>query len=128
LNGDNQVMMKQRVIVWSLWILLLSSVPASAEVMDKELSVSSIWLYSFVSAIAGFIICRFRPSLGIISISIAGIFICGVISEVLDPVVGLYIQREFGSSYIFHICAASCFVVASHILGMILNRRQLKRS
>ena len=99
----------------------------SAEVMDKELSVPQIWLFSLVSAVVGFIVCRFRPPLGIVTLAIAGIFLCGVLSEVFDPSIGPSIQREFGPGYLFHTCAAAGVVVLSHALGIFLNRRKYKR-
>ena len=117
--------MNKRSLILSILLTALLVVPASAEVIDKVLPLPSIWQWSLIASLTGFMVCCYRPLLGIVTFFIIACFLLGSVSEVLDPTIGASIQHEVGSVYILQIIAAPC-VVVSHLFGATLNWRKFK--
>lgn len=102
--------------------LLIPSV-ASAEVMDKEPSLLSVWIVGIVAAALIFGAARLRPWLMLVLAPIFVLLSYAQLSEVLDPVVGPAIKTEAGSVYIASSWAAPTVVVLAGLLGVCARKR-----
>jgi hypothetical protein len=71
-----------------------------AEVMDKEPTVSAIWQWALIGAVAGYFLCRFRAWLLIGVLPAAALLPLGTCAEIWSFDVGPCILREAGHSYV----------------------------
>ena len=82
--------------IFAVFIAVAWTLPAYAEVMDKEPSVPMIWGAATVCSILGFIAARFKPALMVGTGAIAALYLGGVIAEIKDPTIGKAILEEAG--------------------------------
>lgn len=114
-------------IVQALIIILATSTPAIAEVMDKELSYLSIWVVAVFCSAFGFAAARFNPKYTILSATVALAEFGGVVLELHDSSVGKAIQAEEDSFYPAQVYSAIAIIVISHIIGFVLRKNKQHR-
>lgn len=107
------------------YIFLLLPGMVQAEVMDKELSLFSVWLWVIVGAAGIFFAARFRPWLLLIAVPLLSFFFYVQLSEVTDSSVGPAMLREAGYIYIVSLWAAPVLAVVGAILGWWLRKRHV---
>ena len=86
--------------VLGVLVLVLATQPVGAEVMDKEPTLRTIWLWTLVGALVGFIGCSWRIWIAIISLPPALALPGAAILELWDPSVGNDIIQEAGKGYV----------------------------
>jgi hypothetical protein len=111
---------------WQLFIIGFLIYPASAEVMDKESTLTSIWSLAICGAAIGFAACRYRPPLGIITFVVPTSYLFGAMTELLDPTVGPAIYLEAGPNYGLQILAGLGLVILCHAIGVVAHYRKKK--
>ena len=89
--------MHHRLII-ALAALLVAS-PASAEVADKEPSVSALWAWAFAFNVLAVLLEVVRPRLGLLVVPIAALSAWAGHMELSDPHVGPAILNELGLNY-----------------------------
>ena len=104
------------------------STPTAAEVMDKEMSISSIWMWSFVGSIFGFFLTKYRLWVGVINLLLFCTILYSPISEWHDPFVGPAIATEAGKNYGMKAYAAICFLILSHLAGWAIKQYIIVRT
>ena len=111
---------------YTLVLLTLATVvsPASAEVMDKELSVPEVWAWGSLGALVGVLAIRRRWWSGLLSLPIAALGPVRALAESQDPHVGPAIAREAGVSYGTHAFIALIVVLAAHAAAWTKHLRQ----
>jgi len=115
-------------IIQALIIILATTTPAIAEVMDKEPSLSTIWVIAVVCAVFGFGAARFKPLLTIGTGLVAGLYLGGMVLEINEQAMGKVIIAEAGYSYPTQVYAALGFVIISHAVGFALRKGRQQRS
>jgi hypothetical protein len=106
--------------------IFLAPAIASAEVLDKEFSLSTVAGVALFSSLAAFWAARKQPwALGVL-LPIAGIFFWLHLSEFLDPFVGPAMAREGGVAYIVISWLSPLPVAVSAAHGFALRRRPRK--
>ena len=108
-----------------VYIFLLIPGVVQAEVMDKEPSLFSVWLWAVVCATGLFFIARFRPSFLLVAVPLLSFFFYVQLSEVTDPSVGPGMLREAGYIYIVSSWAAPILAVIGAILGWWLRKQRV---
>ncbi len=108
--------MKNKLLLIILFLICFLPNPVVAEVMDKELSLQSIWLWAFWGSVIGVSFILFKRWLGVISLIIFGFILYGAISEWNDPLIGPAIARESGLNYGFHAYSALTILVVFHFV------------
>jgi hypothetical protein len=86
-------------------VMLLSLITAPAillEVMDKEASVTDLWVSAVIIGVGGFLLARYRYWLALPVLAFALFRAWGHIGELRDPFVGPEILHEAGGDYWFH--------------------------
>ena len=111
---------KKQILLGSLILLCIFSTPAAAEVMDKEMSIPTVWAWALSGAILGFFAITFRWWLGFLTSAIFGFILYGVISEWNDPSVGPAIAAEAGVNYGLHAYFAISFLITGHFVGWMV--------
>jgi hypothetical protein len=105
-------------------LVLVASLPASAEVMDKEPSQLAIWSWSIVAAGIGYGLCRLRPWLAFITLPLALSFIALILLELADPHVGPAILREAGWPYLAGLGGGTILIVLAHTVGIVSHHHR----
>ena len=108
-------------------ILLVLTTQAHAEVMDKEPSLSEVWLVALPAAIVSLIACRFSPWWTLLTVPIFLLYLASFINEVTDPFVGPAILAEAGWTYVAGCSIAFLFVAAAHAAGVWWRRNVVRR-
>lgn len=108
-------------------LLIISPSVASAEVMDKEPMLGSIWVWTAVASIVGYLLCRWRVWLVFIAFPLAILLPLGVILELTDPDVGPAIVQEAGASYAVQAYLAGAVLVVAHVSGMVARMRRRRK-
>lgn len=105
--------------------LLVFIVPAMAraEVMDKEASLGTLWIWAVVSSVVLFLAARFRPKLLLVAAPLPVLFFCGQLLEVMDPFVGSGILREAGPIYVASSWVAPVVALCGLVAGILARRR-----
>src|SRR5205085_6090097 len=97
---------------------------AFAEVMDKEPTLTTTWMWALVGGAAGYLAWQFRWWLGLGANLVLAPFFVGLCFEFQDSSVGPDILREAGAGYIrWSYCAVAVFFVLQ--LAGIWRRRSL---
>lgn len=112
--------MKRSIL--AVFIAVAWTLPAYAEVMDKEPSVPMIWGAATICSILGFVAARFKPALMVGTGMLAAIFLGGVVAEINDQTIGKAIIKEAGNSYPFHAYVAVAVVIMAHATGLALRK------
>jgi hypothetical protein len=89
-----------------------------AEVMDKELSLPTIWTEAGALAVAGYFLGRYRIWAAIPVLVFAALLALDQSSELTDLYVGPEIAREAGRSYLVQSYAASAIGLLGPIVGI----------
>ncbi len=108
-------------------VFVLASQPVGAEVMDKEPTLRSIWLWTVVGGVVGFIGSSWRTWIAIISLPLALLLPGATILELCDPSVGKAIIQEAGKNYAVGVYAAALVVVMAHVIGITLGVQRKRR-
>ena len=106
-----------------LLFLLLIPLAASAEVMDKEPSALSLWLWALVPIAPALLAARYRPWLLLLILPAPLLFFTAQIAEVSDPHVGPAILQEAGSLYVAVSWAGLVALAAAVLVGFWWRRR-----
>lgn len=105
------------------FFLIFLPVIAHAEVMDKQASLGTMWLWAVVSAVLLFLTARFRLKFLVVAAPLAVVFFYGQLLEVMDPFVGSGILREAGPMYIASAWAVPVVALCSVVAGLWARRR-----
>ena len=108
-------------------VLAVAVTPASAEVMDKELSLTQVWAWGLLGATVGLLAIRSRWWVGFVSLPVAALGPFRALVEFRDPYVGPAIAREAGATYGAHALAALTLVLAAHGAAWANYLRQRRR-
>ena len=114
-------------IIEILILILATTTPAIAEVMDKELSSPAIWGIAVLCSAFGFAATRFKPKYAILTTVVALVLFGGVVAELHNPSVGKAIQAEAGNSYPAQVYTAITVVVISNAIGFVLRKVKQQR-
>jgi hypothetical protein len=118
----SEEMMKRGIL--AVFIAMAWTLPAYAEVMDKEPSVPMIWGAATVCSALGFIAARFKPVLVVGTGVLAVLLLGGVVAEINDKTIGQAIIKEAGKSYPIQAYAAIAVVILAHVTGLALRQYQ----
>lgn len=118
---------KTNIMILLFVVITLFSIPVMAEVMDKEMSVSAVWLSAVVGGAIGFIVIHYRWWIGLITLLCFGFFSFGAVAEWYDPHAGPAIGNEAGDRYGIHAWVGLIVVFAAHIAGWISNFKRIER-
>jgi hypothetical protein len=110
--------------ILAVFIAMVWTLPAYAEVMDKEPSVPMIWGTAMVCSVLGFMAARFKPALLVGTGLLAALFLGGVVAEINDKTIGQPIIKEAGKSYPIQAYAAIAVVILAHATGLALRKYQ----
>lgn len=108
-------------------VLVFATQPVAAEVMDKEPTLTNIWLWTVVGALAALIGCSWRIWIAIISLPLALLLPGATILELWDSSVGKDIIREAGKGYAVSVFTAALVVVCAHVVGITLRVQRKRR-
>lgn len=106
-------------------MILLSMCMAStayAEVMDKEPSLVSSYLWGTIGTLVCFLSARFKPWLLLLAAPLPLIYFMGLIYEISDPYVGKAIINEAGMSYVVSSYILSAMIMAGIVVGLWLRK------
>ncbi|HEY3376945.1 MAG TPA: hypothetical protein VGL77_05560 [Armatimonadota bacterium] len=99
--------------------LLLGTIPAFAEVMDKEPTLHMIWMGTIPWIPVVLIVSLIHPWAGVAAV-VASVF-CGgsfgILSEVFDSGVGPAIRQEAGMGYVLQVYGANASLLVSFAIG-----------
>ena len=124
-------MMNKRIyklIVILCFVLLSFPALAHAEVMDKEVPLINIILWTLVLSLFGFYCSRFHFLFCLLFIPISFLLPAAVIKEIRDPFVGPAIIEEAGILYILTAYASPIILVCSNIAGIVCYFRRKRKS
>lgn len=126
LNPLSEEKMKRSIL--AVFISVAWTLPAYAEVMDKEPSVPMIWGAATVCSLLGFIAAKFKPALVVGTGALAALYFGGVIAEIKDQTIGKAIIEEAGKSYPIHAYFAVAIVFMAHATGLALRKFQKSKA
>lgn len=86
----------------ALFVGMLLSSPALAEVADKEPTVLQLWITTAIITAIAFVLGLKRPALALLLLPVALFRAWGQIDELHDPIVAHAIRVELGDAYIAH--------------------------
>lgn len=105
----------------AIFITLFPAI-AHAEVMDKELSLTTLLGIAIVGALVAFVMARHKPWLLAMFLPVMALFLAAHIAEVTNPYVGPALAAEAGGFYIFVSWAAPVLVLLGGSIGLALRR------
>jgi len=114
--------------ILAAFIVLMWTLPAYAEVMDKEPSMLMIWGAVTACSALGLIAARFKPVLVVITGLLAVLYFGEIVAEINDQTIGKAIINEAGNSYPLHAYAAAAVVILAHVAGLALRRYQKQKA
>lgn len=103
-------------------LVLLLTLPAAAEVMDKEPTLSEIWLSALLASASSWIVGRFSPPLAFL-VLVPALPVLGAVLECHDRFVGPAILREAGFAYFFQAHMALVLIPGMFLAGLSGRRR-----
>ena len=117
--------MNRRNNLWVCTLIWLSAARASAEVMDKELSVTEIWqavLWALLVCVTTGAVWRWLlvPSF-VFGVGVTNLGFTW--TEWFNESVGKYMRIEAGASYGYHIQAAIIIVILAHMTAWFVSTR-----
>lgn len=104
-------------------LTLMTSAAFFFEVLDKEMSIQTIWVSCFVVAFAGFLLCRWRWWLVSVTLPVSFVFGLIMLSEFLDPYIGASMWAE-SHSYVIQMFAAVAVAMGFPVVGAFLQWRK----
>lgn len=107
-------------------VMLLAPALASAEVLDKEFSLTTVAGVALFGCVAAFWTARTYPWALAILLPVTGIFFWLHLSELLDPFVGPAMAAEGGIAYVITSWLAPVAVAVSTAFGVVLRGRGAK--
>ncbi len=93
------------------------------EVMDKVLSLRTVWGAALLLGLVGFVAARFRRWLVLPALTVIGVLAYWQLSELADAAVRPGIIQEAGRGYLIQSCAAVAVAVLLSVLGLVPKRR-----
>jgi hypothetical protein len=100
-------------------------VASFAEVMDKEPSLVTVWMWALAGTVAGLLGARVRWWLLFVTLPLPLIFYYRMIFlELADEHVGAAIRVEAGEVYIYSIYVGLMLVLLGHILGFLWGKNK----
>jgi len=115
------------IVFLAILVLALAAQSAGAEVMDKEPSLRTIWLWVAVGATVAVVSCSWRPILAIISLPLTLALPVASILELRDPHVGKAIVAEAGSGYAASVYAVAGLIVLAHVAAVAAKIQRTRR-
>jgi hypothetical protein len=115
-------------VVLSFCLLLTAATPAWAEVADKVPSLGHVFRWAAIGTAVGYAVCRFRPSLGLLTFPVAAYFHFALLSEIHDSGVGQAILREMGIPYIHAVYMSLACIIVGHVTGAMAHFLAWRRS
>ena len=103
------------------------SFDALAEVSDKMATIPELWLHGIVFGLGIYFLIRWRIGFILLAILFITFFAYAAFSTLSDPHVGVAVIREQGTPYIIASYSAPVIITICSVLGVIKNRRKLKR-
>ena len=118
--------MDRRLVTIGALVLAVTLFPclASAEVMDKEPTLLSLWSSALLLGVVGFFAWRRHVTLGAIAGLAAAVLVWSFHLELTDPHVGPAILQEAGRGYVLQAYAAILVCAALHLAGIAAFVRQ----
>ncbi len=109
---------------------LVATVPAHAEVMDKEPSIAEHWIWALAAGFLAILGWRWRWWAGLLVTVVGVLAIPGFYFELNDRFVGPAIRAEAGSGYVANYYASAVVWLALNavaVYGWLLQRRKKGR-
>jgi hypothetical protein len=119
-----------RALVAALAALMLTVMFPSAvwaEVMDKEPTLTQVWVVGAVAAVLGFLAWRRHLVLGVAASLLAAVPAWALHQELADPHVGPAILEEAGRSYVIQAYGVMLLCVALHLAGAAVGIQAQRR-
>src|SRR5436309_12877018 len=92
------------------------------DVMDRGLSLRTIWGAALLLGMVGFVAARFRRWLVLPALTVIGVLAYWQLSELADAAVRPAIIQEAGRGYLIQSCAAVAVAVLLSVLGLVPKR------
>jgi len=108
------------IILFSIFI----ATPAYAEVMDKEPSLMSNYMWGFIGSLLCYMSARYKPLFLFLVSPLPLIYFFGLILEINDPFVGKAILNEAGLSYILSSYILGAIILVSIGIGLWLRKNE----
>jgi hypothetical protein len=106
-----------------LTVFCIAPATALAEVMDKEPTLSEVWVLAAIAWVIAFAACRSNAWFSLATAPLPLLYVSSFVSEIADRHVGPAIMAAAGISYVVSCALAFVLVAAAHALGIILWRR-----
>ena len=90
--------------------------------MDKEPSLTTIWLIGVVGSVICFFASRFKPKALFITVPLSLLIFWAAFWEIQDPFVGQAIKEEAGTFYVSSVYILPFIIVVSSILGIVIRK------
>ena len=110
---------------FKIFLLLLVSEPAFAEVSDKMATMSQLWMQGVIVGSVLLLLIWWSRWFAILGIPVAMFFGLASYSTFSDPYVGPAIINEQGIPYIISSYGSSALIFIGVIVGVLLNRAKL---
>ena len=94
------------------------------EVMDKEASVSGMWISGLALGALGYFLARRWRWTSFLFVALGALLLWGTYDEITDPFVGPAILKEAGPLYKWHAIASALAVVCLPLAGAILRGKK----
>ncbi len=120
--------MKRAPFLISFLFSLVITRVAYAEVMDKEPSLFSIWVWAFLGSAIGLFLATRRRWLAAVSFPIVMFRPFQAIFEFWDPFVGPAIIKEAGIGYGIQAYCAAAVVIVAHAAGIYFGTKRRRRA
>jgi hypothetical protein len=106
-------------------LLFMNMLTIIFEVMDKEPSLTFVWVSFLLIGAVGFLLSHYRIKLSFVVLTIA-LFVAYIhLMELHDPSVGPAIVREAGQTYVAQSYIALAISVILPCLGIMTRRKKL---
>jgi hypothetical protein len=109
------------------FVLLFLSFSAFAEVSDKMASIPELWSHGFIVGLLIYFLTVWRIGFVFLGGLFVMFFAFAAYDTLNSPFIGEAIIKEQGIPYIFASYSATVIVTICSILGVIKNKRRIKR-
>jgi hypothetical protein len=96
--------------------------PLLAEVADKELAVSTLWIVALALSALGFLLARWRRWAATAAVIVASVWAYLIVSELRDRFVGPAIAQELGHTYIIQSYISALLPFVFLALGFVRSK------
>ncbi|MGH6946388.1 MAG: hypothetical protein ACREDZ_03595 [Kiloniellales bacterium] len=108
--------------VFACWALTIR--PASAEVMDKEPTLTELWGLCAAFSLVSWALSRWRGWAALLVWPLSTLFAYALLSELLNPIIWSSVVAEAGPPYVLQAFGVAALLVAGPPTFMYFGRRK----